>query len=989
MDLRILENLKFKYPFRKHQTMLLEQFESLHTSNKNTRFKYHVVSPPGSGKTIAGIEMAVRLKVPALVMCPNTAIQGQWMDKAKMFIPEGSNIELNSLVSSSSNNLNFLNVFTYQSLSIPDNSDDSEIIIAENLWADTLSKSSGIPVQESLDRIYKMKASNPENYSKELSKYTIKLRHENLQDVSVDLFEILHPNAKSLIQSLKETGVKTMIFDECHHLQNYWALVMAEIAQKLEIENLIGLTATPPISDDKEKMECYNALLGNIDFQIPTPAVVKEGMLAPYQDLAYFCVPLPEEFEFIKNSHQKFQQITSSFDSQSSDFYFWISDRIINRKLVTGEAQEWPNFFKTRTNFAIAGVKYLLKNQCKLPWDITVTEAMYSEMSMDDWCALIEDYALNLLKISSKDEDKALYEEIREALRSLGYVLSENGIRAYSSPIDRILAYSKNKIESLKLILKNEMKAMGDKIRVAIITDFEFSNALSLKKMESLLDEESGGAIRVIKELTNDEEIDKLDPVMVTGSNLLCDEDLAQTFINLAKEWAEENSFEFDLSIDPSITGSFCSVVGVGKDWCSRTAVLFTTYIFEKGITKCIIGTRGLLGEGWDSINLNTLLDMSTVTTFASVNQLRGRSIRKSEIEPKKVANNWDIICIAPGLEKGYNDMSRLFRKHENFYGICDDSQIQCGINHLDGSLSLGENHLSAEEINEINQRMLSKSVERAKAYEKWGIGQPYENINMGCCELKLEKPIIMKAGSVYGQEQSILASKLKASIYSTIVSGVLLGTLKYLIPTYIETAYITGFLGGILGLNAYTSFSSFLSYGNEKFLNINAISSIKDISLAIFNGLKECGLVDNTLNDNKVVINERDDGTIRVHLEASEKDSTLFSASLSEMLSPISDQRYAVERYEVPVPKTSLFKVLYMVRYGLNKCPPVLMSYHPLPSAFNLKERAVVFQKYWNKFVSPGEVIFLKGEKGQKVLEKYGRINFLGAKKHVENIWR
>jgi len=989
MDLKVLEALKFKYPFRKHQIMILEKFDKVLGARQNSRLKYHIVSPPGSGKTIAGIEIAIRLKAPALIMCPNTAIQGQWMDKVKMFVPDDSDIQLSSLVSSDPNELKFLNVFTYQSLSIPDNSDESEIIIAENLWADALSKSSGIPIEESLDRIYKMKDSNAESYAKELSKYTNKLRHQNLKDTAVDLFEILHPNAKKLIMSLKSSGIKTMIFDECHHLQNYWALVMAEIAQKLEISNLIGLTATPPITDDKEKMECYTTLLGDIDFQIPTPAVVKDGMLAPYQDLALFCVPLPEEYEFIKNSHLKFQELTLSFDSQNSDFYFWISDRIINRKLVTGEPQEWSNFFKTRTNFAIAGVKYLLKNHCKLPWDIPVTEAMYSEITMDDWCALIEDYALNLLKLSSKEEDKALYDQIREALRSLGYVLSENGIRAYSSPIDRILAYSKSKIESLKLLLKNEMKVMGDKIRVAIITDFEFSNALSLKKLENLLDEESGGAIRVMKELTSDDETDKLDPVMVTGSNLLCDDDLAQTFIKLSKEWAVQNSFEFDLSIDPAVIGKFSSIIGTGKDWCSRTAVLFTTYIFEQGITKCIIGTRGLLGEGWDSINLNTLIDMSTVTTFASVNQLRGRSIRKSEAEPKKLANNWDIICIAPGLEKGYNDLLRLFRKHENFYGICDDGQIQCGINHLDGSLSLGETHLSQEDIKNINQRMTLKGDNRAKAYEMWGIGKPYENTDMGCCELKILKPIVMKASSVYGEEQRILSSKLKSSIYSTIVSGFLLGTLKYLIPGYVETAYITGSIGGLLGINAYRNFSSFLSYGNEKFLNITIISSIKDISISLFNALKECDLVDKTLDDNKIVINERDDGTIRVHLEASENDSTLFSSSLSEILSPIGDQRYAVERYEVPVPQISFMKFLYMVRYGLNKCPPVLMCYHPLPTVFNLKDRAIVFQKYWNKFVSPGEVIFLKGEKGQKVLEKYGRINFLGAQKHVEKIWK
>lgn len=990
MDSNLLESLNFKYPFRKHQTMILEKFDKILTAAQSGRFKYHIVSPPGSGKTIAGIEMAIRLKAPSLIMCPNTAIQGQWMDKVRMFIPEGLDISLNNLVSSNPSDIKFLNVFTYQALSIPDNCDESEIAIAENLWADALCSSLGISIEESLDRIYKMKDLNPENYSKEISKYTNKLRHENLKDTHIDLFEILHPNAKKLIANLKDNGVKTMIFDECHHLQNYWALVMTEIAQKLAVNSLIGLTATPPLTDDKEKMECYATLLGEIDFQIPTPAVVKEGMLAPYQDLVSFCTPLPEEFEFIRNSHTKFQQIAASFDMQNSDFYFWVSDRIINRKLITGEKQEWSKFFKSRTNFAIAGVKYLLKNNCKLPWDITVTEVMYSEMTVDDWCSLIEDYALNLLKVSSNEQDKILYEEIREALRSLGYVLSENGIRAYSSPIDRVLAYSKSKIFSLKTILKEEMKSMGEGIRAAIITDFEFSNALSLKKLENLLDEESGGSIRIMRELVADEETDKLDPVMVTGTKLLCDDDLARTFISLGKEWAAQNSFDIDLSIDAGVTGNFSSVLGTGKDWSSRTAVLFTTYLLEQGITKCIIGTRGLLGEGWDSINLNTLIDMSTVTTFASVNQLRGRSIRKSELDPQKVANNWDIICIAPGLEKGYNDLNRLLRKHENFYGICDDGQIQCGINHLDGSLSMNESHLSGQDIEIINQRMLLKACNRKKAYELWGIGKPYENTNMGCCELKLLKPIIMKASTVYGKEQSILGSKLKSGVYSTLTGCILLaGTFSYLIPGYIEAAYITGILGGLLGINALTSFGSFLSYGKENFLNITVVSSIKDISSSLLGALKECGLIDKNLDDKKIIISQRDDGTLRVLLEASERDSALFSTSLSELLSPISDQRYAIERYEVPVPKSSPGRLLYFIRYGLNKCPPVLMCYHPLPSVFNLKERALMFQKYWNKYVSPGEIIFLKGEKGQKVLEKFGRINSLGAKKYVENIWK
>jgi len=45
-------------------------------------------------------------------------------------------------------------------------------------------------------------------------------------------------------------GVKTVVFDECHHLKNYWAVVMREIIKEIDAKNIIGLTATPPSSDE-------------------------------------------------------------------------------------------------------------------------------------------------------------------------------------------------------------------------------------------------------------------------------------------------------------------------------------------------------------------------------------------------------------------------------------------------------------------------------------------------------------------------------------------------------------------------------------------------------------------------------------------------------------------------------------------------------------------------------------------------------------------
>lgn len=41
------------------------------------------------------------------------------------------------------------------------------------------------------------------------------------------------------------------------------------------------------------------------------------------------------------------------------------------------------------------------------------------------------------------------------------------------------------------------------------------------------------------------------------------------------------------------------------------------------------MGTRALLGEGWDTPAVNCLVDLTVATTGVSVRQMRGRSLRR------------------------------------------------------------------------------------------------------------------------------------------------------------------------------------------------------------------------------------------------------------------------------------------------------------------------------------------------------------------------
>src|SRR5205823_2519251 len=67
----------------------------------------HLVAPPGSGKTVIGLEIVRRLARPALVLAPTATIQSQWSEKLALFTDTPS---------SYTGDRGPLHVLTYQSI---------------------------------------------------------------------------------------------------------------------------------------------------------------------------------------------------------------------------------------------------------------------------------------------------------------------------------------------------------------------------------------------------------------------------------------------------------------------------------------------------------------------------------------------------------------------------------------------------------------------------------------------------------------------------------------------------------------------------------------------------------------------------------------------------------------------------------------------------------------------------------------------------------
>ena len=120
-----------------------------------------------------------------------------------------------------------------------------------------------------------------------------------------------------------------------------------------------------------------------------------------------------------------------------------------------------------------------------------------------------------------------------------------------------------------------------------------------------------------------------------------------------------------------------------------------------------------------------------------TVNQLRGRSIRLDADDPRKLANNWDVVCIAPGFSKGLDDYYRFRAKHETLYGVTDDRAIEKGVGHVHPAFTRMRPEGLEGNLAAINEEMLARAARRDEVRALWKIGQPYQGVPIRALEYK------------------------------------------------------------------------------------------------------------------------------------------------------------------------------------------------------------------------------------------------------------
>ncbi|HEY6479834.1 MAG TPA: DEAD/DEAH box helicase family protein, partial [Streptosporangiaceae bacterium] len=428
----------------------------------------YLVVPPGGGKTLIGLEAVRRIGRPAVVLCPNTAIQAQWVAQwHAAFTPPTAPATMSRELPTP------LTVLTYQAVC------------------------------------------------------TLEPAHSTSGD---DLLSLLHPNGAALLERLRAGGPWTIVLDECHHLLELWGRLLTEVLAQLTRPRVIGLTATPPHLMTADQAVLHEQLFGAVDLEVSAPALVRDGRLAPYQELAYLSRPTPAEAEYIHSEALRFEELRAGLLDPafaSTPFLEWLQARVVDRRSGGGAPVSWPRFARDEPALADAAIRLHTAGLLPLPDGARVSEQHRHPPTAEDWVALIGDYCRRCLLASGDERDERAYEAIRRVLPSVGYQLTRAGVRAGNSPVDRVLARSASKAYAAIEILAAESAELGSRLRALVLCDHEEASGTLPADLAGVLVAEAGGAQLVLETLLADPQAAGLDPVLMTGRGVACGADTA------------------------------------------------------------------------------------------------------------------------------------------------------------------------------------------------------------------------------------------------------------------------------------------------------------------------------------------------------------------------------------------------------------------------------------------------------------------------------
>lgn len=891
------QDIRFKYNWRSYQKRVLDDLEG-HLDDNHL----HIIAPPGSGKTVLGLEVAIRLNKPTLIFAPTVAIRNQWIQRfCELFL---QTFEKPDWISRDIRKPEFLTVVTYQALHAA----------STNTFVDENSA-----------------VSDAEEES------------ENGENGRI----IKTIDTNKIVKSLKAKGIGTIVVDEAHHLKNEWWKSLNSIKSALK-PTIVGLTATPPYDVTYSEWQRYIDLNGPVDAEISVPELVVENDLCPHQDYIYLSEPTEEEYRLILDHRDRVQNI---FEEIKKD------DVLIN---------------------AIANHPIFLNPSEKLDWIYNHLECYSSVLVFlnsvgktvtETHLEIIGDKKLNIPQLNYEwietflsfylfgDNDNfTAYEEHKEKLISK---LKRNGLLErksisfrHNQKVNRFISTSIGKLQSIDSIVDVEYNTLGNNLRMVILTDYirreflvnENQNNLVLNKI---------GVLPIFEQLrrTNDKNM-KLG--ILSGSLVIIPQTALRALTSASKKIGIENLSYSTLAYDNNY------LIVNSNEKLKHDIVQLITQIFEQGEIEVLIGTKSLLGEGWDAPTINSLVLASFVGSYVLSNQMRGRAIRSDRHNPNKTGNIWHLVCVDHTADDGGDDLQLLKRRFKSFVGVnnSEEASIENGISRL----NLPENYTKSD-IENYNKRTIQIASQRENLKTKW-----HDALSKGVA-LTEEIKVPFPDDKDYKELKSLYYNKTIANLLAALGSSLLgfsQGIMEVLgkptrninsVEDLFRFLMIIGIIGVLFfGRQFYKTFRIFIKYRDIS-------KDIQQIGEALLESLVKVGAIQTEYSKLFVKSSVDNYGAIYCHLDGgTTHEKSTFIKALQEILNSVDNPRYLIVR------KSKLLKIISQ------------QDYHSVPEILGQNKKAAeYFEKQWNRFVGTCELIYTRTIEGRKILLK-SKINSLSS---------
>ena len=741
----------------------------------------------------------------------------------------------------------------------------------------------------------------------------------------------------------------TLCLDECHHLRNEWWKSLEIFRKSFPKIKMISLTATPPYEGEPALWERYISMCGEIDEEITVPELVKEGTLCPHQDYVYFAFPTMEE----RTQLDQFEKQKLNFLTKlSTDINF--SNTIQSSPALSDQISD--DDLLANPKYLSAILIFLRSKNLPFPQrfqGLLATKALPT-FTLEWFETLLNGVIFQVPNWFGFTEEA--FNQLKSDLKANGLIERNQVKLIRNKKQDVLLNQSLGKLNAVRDIFKAEYQSLGNNLRQLVLTDFirkDFQVHLGDKNAQFT----QLGVLSYFESIRSEmiEQSWTVPIAVLTGSLVIIP--------TSAKEHLERLIPNSRLSYDIIGQLSQEDYLKVSVSGSHHDLVTALTQLFQEGYIQVIIGTKSLLGEGWDAPCVNSLILASFVGSFMLSNQMRGRAIRVWPDNPDKTSNIWHLVSINLSPRKWFEfqndeenydetlelqlyglspDLDLLDRRMTQFLGLhYSELTIESGIDRLD----LNQITFSQKGLEKLNQNAITLSQKRQELKDRWQQALPLNEEMEVANEVEVDKQFLPLA-YLNDWMKALLISQALAVTYFIIDLG------RYLIVGKPFNQSLPIFLLALLVLAIFWG---------RYFIYKSPYKRLEIFGKAIHQALLDSGQIETEESAPRVVKDSKQAIYNAIYLKgASMREKEIFAQALTEFFAPIENQRYILKSCHKVKDQTEFFAV---------------------PSMFEKRKAdAESFLQHIQKSVGKYNLIYTRSVQGRPILLE-ARIKALGNK--------